>query len=56
MREAKTEDQSYASVPFLQSLPKLERLDIHKTKITATGAKEIRNSRLALRVLHEAIP
>ncbi|GEM_PF-1320941 len=45
-----------ASVPFLQSLPKLERLDIHKTKITATGAKEIQNSRLGLRVFHEAIP
>ena len=45
-----------ASVAFLQSLPKLERLVIHRTRITATGAKKIQSSRPGLQVFHETIP
>ena len=45
-----------ASVPFLQSLPILERLDIRRTKITAKGAKQIQDSRPGLQVFHEAVP
>lgn len=44
------------SVPFLRSLPNLERLNISQTKITANGAKEIQDSRVALRVFHESLP